>query len=63
MARSIADLENTVVSTQNGSPVLVRDVAEKVGYGNQVRYGAFTQDGHETVGGQILMLKGENQAM
>jgi len=60
LARSIADLENTVVTTQNGSPVLVRDVAEKVGYGNQVRYGAFTQDGHESVGGQILMLKGES---
>jgi cobalt-zinc-cadmium resistance protein CzcA len=60
LARSIADLENTVVTTQNGSPVLVRDVAEKVGYGNQVRYGAFTQDGHESVGGQILMLKGQN---
>src|SRR5690554_3476473 len=60
LARSIADLENTVVTTQNGSPVLVRDVAEKVGYGNQVRYGAFTQDGQEAVGGQILMLKGQN---
>ncbi|AYN67184.1 CusA/CzcA family heavy metal efflux RND transporter [Muricauda sp. 334s03] len=60
LARSLADLENTVVTSQNGSPVLVRDVAEKVGYGNQVRYGAFTQDGHETVGGQILMLKGES---
>ena len=60
LARSIADLENTVVTTQNGSPVLVRDVAEKVGYGNQMRYGAFTQDGHESVGGQILMLKGQN---
>jgi len=60
LARSIEDLENTVVTTQNGSPVLIRDVAEKVGYGNQVRYGAFTQDGHETVGGQILMLKGES---
>jgi len=60
LARSIADLENTVVTTQNGSPVLIRDVAEKVGYGNQVRYGAFTQDGHESVGGQILMLKGES---
>lgn len=60
LARSIADLENTVVTTQNGSPVLIRDVAEKVGYGNSVRYGAFTQDGHETVGGQILMLKGES---
>jgi len=60
LARSIEDLENTVVTTQNGSPVLIRDVAEKVGFGNQVRYGAFTQDGHETVGGQILMLKGES---
>lgn len=60
LARSIEDLENTVVTTQNGSPVLIRDVVEKVGYGNQVRYGAFTQDGHETVGGQILMLKGES---
>lgn len=60
LARSIADLENTVVTSQNGSPVLIRDVAEKVGYGNQVRYGAFTQDGHESVGGQILMLKGES---
>ncbi|MBU0941525.1 MAG: CusA/CzcA family heavy metal efflux RND transporter [Bacteroidetes bacterium] len=60
LARSIADLESTVVTTQNGSPVLIRDVAEKVGYGNSVRYGAFTQDGHESVGGQILMLKGES---
>ncbi len=60
LARSLEDLENTVVTTQNGSPVLVRDIAEKVGYGNQVRYGAFTQDGHESVGGQILMLKGES---
>ena len=60
LARSLEDLENTVVTNQNGSPVLVRDVAEKVGFGNQVRYGAFTQDGHETVGGQILMLKGES---
>ena len=60
LARSLADLENTVVITQNGSPILIRDVAEKVGYGSQVRYGAFTQDGHESVGGQILMLKGQS---
>ena len=60
LARSLEDLKNTVVTTQNGTPVLVRDIAEKVGYGNQVRYGAFTQDGHESVGGQILMLKGES---
>jgi len=60
LARSISDLENTVVINDSGSPVLIRDVAEKVGFGNQVRYGAFTQDGHESVGGQILMLKGES---
>jgi len=60
LARSLEDLENTVVITQNGSPILIRDVAEKVGYGSQVRYGAFTQDGHESVGGQILMLKGQS---
>ena len=60
LARSLEDLKNTVVTTQNGTPILVSDVAEKVGYGNQVRYGAFTQDGHESVGGQILMLKGES---
>ena len=60
LASSLEDLENTVVTTQNGTPVLVRDIAQKVGYGNQVRYGAFTQDGHESVGGQILMLKGES---
>ncbi|HEA30556.1 MAG TPA: CusA/CzcA family heavy metal efflux RND transporter [Leeuwenhoekiella sp.] len=60
LARSLEDLENTVVITQNGTPVLIRDVAEKVGYGSQIRYGAFTQDGKETVGGQILMLKGQS---
>jgi cobalt-zinc-cadmium resistance protein CzcA len=60
LARSLEDLENTVVTTQNGSPILIRDVAEKVSYGSQVRYGAFTQDGHESVGGQILMLKGQS---
>lgn len=60
LARSLEDLKNTVVITENGTPVLVSDVAEKVGYGHQIRYGAFTQDGHESVGGQILMLKGES---
>jgi len=39
---------------------LIKDVAEKVHFGSQVRYGAFTQEGHEAVGGMILMLKGEN---
>jgi heavy metal efflux system protein len=60
LARSIEDLEMIVVKTINGAPVLIKDVADDVGYGSSVRFGALTQDGRETVGGQILMLKGEN---
>ncbi len=60
LARSIDDLKMIVVKTINGAPVLIKDVADDVRYGSSVRYGALTQDGHETVGGQILMLKGEN---
>ena len=60
LARSLADLEMIVVKTINGAPVLIKDVADEVRYGSAVRFGALTQDGRETVGGQILMLKGEN---
>ncbi len=60
LARSLEDLEKIVVKTINGSPVLIKDVADDVRYGAAIRFGALTQDGHETVGGQILMLKGQN---
>jgi heavy metal efflux system protein len=60
LARSLKDLEMIVVKTINGAPVLIKDVANEVRYGSAVRFGALTQDGRETVGGQILMLKGEN---
>ncbi len=60
LARSIDDLKMIVVKTINGAPVLIKDVADDVRYGSSVRFGALTQDGRETVGGQILMLKGEN---
>ncbi|MEX2463326.1 MAG: efflux RND transporter permease subunit, partial [Balneolaceae bacterium] len=60
LAQSLEDLENIVVETQNKIPVLIRDVAD-VGYGHAVRFGAMTRNGEgETVGGQALMLKGEN---
>ena len=49
-----------MVKHEGGVPVLINDVAEDVRFGHQVRYGAFTQDGHEAVGGMILMLKGAN---
>ncbi|MDP3173321.1 MAG: CusA/CzcA family heavy metal efflux RND transporter, partial [Phenylobacterium sp.] len=60
LVRSLDDIGNIVIKEVNGIPVLIRNVAEKVHFGHQVRYGAFTQDGREAVGGMILMLRGEN---
>ncbi|WP_373057620.1 CusA/CzcA family heavy metal efflux RND transporter [Zunongwangia sp. H14] len=60
LARSLDDIRQIVIKNENGLPVLIKDVAEKVDFGNQVRYGAFTQDGHEAVGGMVLMLRGDN---
>src|SRR5574344_151126 len=60
LLKSIDDIKSIVVKKENGIPILVSHVAEDVRFGEQVRYGAFTQDGHEAVGGMILMLKGAN---
>ena len=60
MAKGIKDLENVVVKNRNGSPVLIRNVAQ-VREGVALRYGASTKDGKgEIVSGLVLMLKGEN---
>ncbi len=59
LATSKADLENTFIKTNGGVPVAVRDVAT-IEEGYAVRFGALTNDKTETVGGIILMLKGEN---
>nr|WP_315202067.1 CusA/CzcA family heavy metal efflux RND transporter [uncultured Flavobacterium sp.] len=62
MATGVKDLENVVVSNKNGSPILVRNVAE-VREGVSLRYGASTKDGKgEIVSGLALMLKGENSS-
>ncbi|MDF9799141.1 cobalt-zinc-cadmium resistance protein CzcA [Catalinimonas alkaloidigena] len=60
LVRSLDDIRKIVIKTENGIPVTIGDVASKVHFGNQVRYGAFTQDGKEAVGGIIMMLKGSN---
>ena len=60
LARSLDDIENIFIRNVNGIPVLIKDIAEKVHFGHQVRYGAFTQNGREAVGGMILMLRGAN---
>ncbi|MCH7591817.1 MAG: efflux RND transporter permease subunit [Planctomycetes bacterium] len=57
---SIADIENIVISAQDGSPVYIRDVAE-VAIGHEIRRGAVTAQGRgEVVLGLAFMLMGEN---
>lgn len=60
LIRSLDDIRKIPVKTVNGVPVTIADIAEHVGFGHQVRYGAFTKDGKETVGGMVLMLKDAN---
>ena len=52
-------LRRAVIATRNSIPVTVADVAE-VGFGKELRSGAATRDGEETVLGTALMLIGEN---
>lgn len=60
LINSLHDIENIIVTKQNGMPVFVKDIA-KVQFGYAPRYGAMTRNGQgETVGGVVLMLKGEN---
>jgi cobalt-zinc-cadmium resistance protein CzcA len=56
---SLDDLADIVVSTAQGAPVRVRDVAE-VGIGAELRSGSATDNGREVVLGTVFMLMGEN---
>ena len=56
---NIAALETVIVAHRNGVPITVRDVAD-VGLGKQLRTGAATRDGEETVLGTAVMLIGDN---
>ncbi len=63
VVKSLDDIRKIVVKNNpDGMPITINDVADKVGYGCAIRYGAFTQDGHEAVGGAIMMLKGSNSS-
>ncbi len=63
LAGSMDDIEHIVVKTNtNGTPVLVRDIAE-VRLGSAIRYGALTMAGKgELSGGIVMMLKGGNSS-
>ncbi|MBQ5948082.1 efflux RND transporter permease subunit [Massilia sp. ST3] len=58
-AASTGDIGNIVVTTVNGIPVRIRDVAE-VSVGRELRTGAATENGQEVVLGTVFMLLGEN---
>ena len=57
--RTPEDIGQIIVSSFAGAPVCVRDVAE-VALGKELRTGAATIDGRETVLGTTFMLIGEN---
>ena len=59
LVNSNADLENIVLSLNNGVPVYLKDVAT-VQVGGDFRRGALDIDGHEAVGGIVVMRTGEN---
>ncbi|MAN50304.1 efflux RND transporter permease subunit [Marinimicrobium sp.] len=57
--QTITDIEQVVVKLVDGSPVRVADIAE-VAIGKELRSGAATRNGVETVVGTAMMLMGAN---
>lgn len=61
--RSSADIANVVVSEVNGTPILVKDIAE-VRVGAAPRQGLMAQDDEEDIiSGIVVMRKGENPSL
>lgn len=56
---SAAEIQDIVIGARGGNPVRIRDVAE-VTEGRDLRTGAATLDGEETVLGTAMLLIGEN---
>ncbi|MEY2879866.1 MAG: hypothetical protein RLZZ15_2246, partial [Verrucomicrobiota bacterium] len=59
LVASAADLEEIALTTRAGVPVYLREVAT-VQIGGDARRGALDVDGHEVVGGTVVMRTGEN---
>ena len=56
---SIDDIANIVITSSDGTPIRVRNVAQ-VEIGRELRTGAATENGREVVLGTVFMLIGEN---
>lgn len=60
LIQNMDDINSIVVKNNSGVPILIKDIAD-VKFGFAPRYGAMTRNGKgETVGGIVLMQKGEN---
>ena len=56
---TIDDIANVIVAQTESTPIMVKDVAD-IAIGKELRTGAATRDGIETVLGTAMMLIGEN---
>jgi len=59
LIQSPADIENVVLTAQNGMPIYVKNVAN-VKIGNAFRVGALDKNGKESVGGVVIARYGVN---
>jgi len=63
LAKTMNDIENIIIKSNDGTPIFVRDIAE-VNEGAAIRQGAVTLNGKsEIVAGITMMLKGENSRL
>ncbi len=59
LVKSAVDLEHVVLREREGTPIFLRDVA-RIEVGGDFRRGALDVNGHEVVGGVVVMRTGEN---
>ena len=59
LIESVADVENIVIGSQNGTPIYVKNVSG-VKLGNAFRTGALDKNGREAVGGVVIARYGVN---
>jgi len=59
LIRNVQDIENIVISAQKGTPVYLKNVAS-VQLGPEFRRGVLDKDGHEVVGGVVIIRYGAN---
>src|SRR5947208_9618170 len=57
LIQSVADVENIVLTAQNGIPIYVKNVAN-VKLGNAFRVGALVKNGQRAVGGEVIVRVG-----